>query len=116
MEWPANFFPSRNGLIHRWRIRNSRTDFWVTASNVAAPFSFELALNGSSGVYLVPFAEQTTVQLLRFAAPEFQGSWLPTERSVSQEGFDATWKVSYLGRNYPQSWISGASEGQGTMR
>ena len=83
----------------------------VTASNVAAPFSFELALNGSSGVYLVPFAEQTTVQLTSNSPhPSFQGSWLPTERSVSDEGFDATWEVSYLGRNYPQSWISGASE------
>jgi inner membrane protein len=83
----------------------------VTASNVAAPFSFELELNGSSGVYLVPFAEETTVQLTSNSPhPSFQGSWLPTERSVSDEGFDATWKVSYLGRNYPQSWISRASE------
>jgi inner membrane protein len=84
----------------------------VTAANVAAPFSFELALNGSSGVYLVPFAEETTVQLTSNSPhPSFQGSWLPTDRSVSdQDGFDATWKVSYLGRNYPQSWLSGASE------
>ena len=83
----------------------------VSAATVAAPFSFELALNGSSGVYLVPFAEETTVQLTSNSPhPSFRGSWLPTDRSVSQEGFDATWKVSYLGRNYPQSWLSGAFE------
>jgi inner membrane protein len=83
----------------------------VTADRVAAPFSFNLALNGSSGVYLSPFAEETTVQLTSNSPnPSFQGSWLPTDRSVSQSGFDATWKVSYLGRNYPQSWIVDASE------
>jgi inner membrane protein len=79
----------------------------VTPTSVAGPFSFNLSLNGSSGVYLSPFAEETTVQLTSNSPnPSFQGSWLPTDRSISaQDGFDATWKVSYLGRNFPQSWI-----------
>ncbi|HET7007991.1 MAG TPA: cell envelope integrity protein CreD [Terriglobia bacterium] len=83
----------------------------VTPSSIAAPFSFNLSLNGSSGVYLSPFAEETSVQLTSNSPnPSFQGSWLPTDRSVSaQDGFDATWKVSYLGRNYPQSWIVSSS-------
>jgi inner membrane protein len=83
----------------------------VTPASVAAPFSFNLSLNGSSGVYLSPFAEETTVQLTSNSPnPSFQGSWLPTDRSVSaQDGFDATWKVSYLGRNFPQSWITGSA-------
>jgi inner membrane protein len=85
----------------------------VTPASVAAPFSFNLSLNGSSGVYIAPFAEETTVRLTSNSPnPSFQGSWLPTDRSVSQDGFDATWKVSYLGRNYPQSWIAGAAEQQ----
>jgi len=83
----------------------------VTPTSVAAPFSFNLSLNGSSGVYLSPFAEETTVQLSSNSPnPSFQGSWLPTDRSVlAQDGFDATWKVSYLGRNFPQSWIVGSA-------
>lgn len=83
----------------------------VSAASAAAPFSFNLSLNGSSGVYLSPFAEETTVQLTSNSPnPSFQGSWLPTDRSVSaQDGFDATWKVSYLGRNFPQSWIAGST-------
>ncbi|HEX4999946.1 MAG TPA: cell envelope integrity protein CreD, partial [Terriglobia bacterium] len=66
----------------------------------------------SSGVYLVPFAEETTVHLTSNSPnPSFQGSWLPTDRNVSdKEGFDATWKVSYLGRNYPQSWVVGSRD------
>jgi inner membrane protein len=72
-------------------------------------FSFPLSLNGSLSAYFVPFAESTSVQLTSNSPhPDFQGSWLPTERSISQDGFDATWRISYLGRNYAQSWISGA--------
>ena len=28
------------------------------------------------------------------------------DRSVRADGFDAKWKVSYYGRNYPQAWTS----------
>jgi inner membrane protein len=84
----------------------------VTAADSGFKFSFPLALNGSLAVYFVPFAETTAVQLTSNSPnPDFEGSWLPTERSVSQNGFDATWKISYLGRNYAQSWISGAVTG-----
>jgi inner membrane protein len=58
---------------------------------------------------LAPFAEETVTHITSNSPnPNFQGNWLPTSRSVSGSGFDATWRISYLGRNYPQSWISGA--------
>ncbi len=38
--------------------------------------------------------------------PAFRGAFLPADRSVRPDGFDAKWKVSYYGRNYPQSWTS----------
>jgi inner membrane protein len=86
----------------------------VAPARVAAPYSFTLSLNGSSGVYFTPFAEETTVQLTSNSPnPSFQGSWLPTDRSVSaKDGFDATWNVSYLGRNFPQSWVAGSADGR----
>jgi inner membrane protein len=85
----------------------------VTATDSGFKFSFPLALNGSIAMNFAPFAESTFVQLTSNSPnPDFQGSWLPTERTVSQNGFDATWRVSYLGRNYSQSWISGAVPGK----
>jgi inner membrane protein len=44
--------------------------------------------------------------------PSFQGNWLPSERTVNEEGFDAAWEIPYLGRNYPQSWLYGGKEQQ----
>jgi inner membrane protein len=79
------------------------------AADSGFKFSFPLSLNGSLAVYFVPFAETTSVQLTSNSPnPDFQGSWLPADRAVSQNGFDARWSISYLGRNYSQSWISGA--------
>ncbi len=70
-----------------------------------AQFSFPLSLNGSIGVYLAPFAQNTTVELQsNYGHPSFQGNWLPVERSVSEAAFKAKWSIPFLGRNYPQAW------------
>ena len=70
-----------------------------------AQFSFPLSLNGSLGVYLTPFAQNTIVELQsNYGHPSFQGNWLPVERSVSDAAFRAKWSIPFLGRNYPQAW------------
>jgi inner membrane protein len=68
-------------------------------------FSFELDLNGSDGIYVVPLGETTTLGLKStWSSPSFGGAYLPVKRAVSQEGFSAEWKVLHLNRNYPQFW------------
>ncbi len=68
-------------------------------------FSFPLSLNGSLGLYLTPFGQQTVVEIRSdYGHPSFQGNWLPTERSVSATDFQAKWSIPFLGRNYPQAW------------
>jgi inner membrane protein len=80
-------------------------DVAVPRGSEPIAFSFPLRLNGSQGVWLFPFARETTVALeSEWPNPSFQGSWLPVEREITREGFKATWRVPYLGRNYPQVW------------
>ncbi len=75
----------------------------------AFDFSFPLALNGSEGVYFTPFGRETEVELTSdWPDPSFEGNWLPKERSVSADGFEATWSIPFLGRNYPQQWKTGS--------
>ncbi len=72
-----------------------------------APFSIALDVNGSSGIYFAPFGVQNTAELKsNWPDPGFRGAFLPAERSVRPDGFTAKWKVSYYGRDYPQSWTS----------
>src|SRR6266487_2921177 len=76
---------------------------------IAGDVQFEIPLdfNGSEGIFFAPFGVQNEATLKsNWADAGFRGAFLPAERSVRPDGFDATWKVSYYGRDYPQSWTS----------
>lgn len=78
----------------------------------AVEFEIPLALNGSEAIYFAPFGRSTEVELTsNYAHPSFQGTWLPTERTVTSDGFTARWSIPYLGRRFPQSWPMTANEG-----
>ncbi|MBN1627370.1 MAG: inner membrane CreD family protein [Deltaproteobacteria bacterium] len=78
---------------------------FLDAQNFDFPFS--LALNGSQSLYITPLGKDTSVDLeSNWNSPSFQGAWLPGQRTVNENGFEATWEIPYLGRNYPQSWSS----------
>lgn len=66
-------------------------------------FSLALSLNGSSSISFAPLGVKNTVSLRSaWPDPKFQGSFLPADRQVTADGFNARWDVSYYGRNYPQ--------------
>jgi inner membrane protein len=75
------------------------------------PFRLALSLNGSGGLSFAPLGSQSTVRLMSsWPDPSFFGAFLPTERKVTRDGFEATWQVSYYGRNFPQQWTSQTPE------
>ena len=70
-------------------------------------FSIALDFNGSDGIFFVPFGVQNEATLKsNWPDPAFRGAFLPADRSVRPDGFNANWKVSYYGRDYPQQWTS----------
>jgi inner membrane protein len=70
-------------------------------------FSVPLDFNGSEGIFFAPFGVQNEATLKsNWPDPGFRGAFLPAERSVRPDGFESKWKVSYYGRDYPQSWTS----------
>jgi inner membrane protein len=72
-----------------------------------AAFSIALDINGSGGIFFAPFGMQNQVTLKsNWPDPGFRGAFLPADRTVRPDGFDAKWKVSYYGRDYPQGWTS----------
>lgn len=76
------------------------------SSNSNYKFSFDLALKGSEDIYFVPVGKITNINLnSSWDSPKFEGAYLPTERKVTAEGFNAKWKVLYYNRNFPQQWL-----------
>lgn len=68
-------------------------------------FRMRLNLNGSGQISFVPLGKVTTAQLTSpWKNPSFTGMFLPDKRIVNDQGFNASWKVLNLNRNYPQQW------------
>ncbi|MDO9265259.1 MAG: cell envelope integrity protein CreD [Desulfosalsimonadaceae bacterium] len=68
-------------------------------------FSFDLNLNGSEQVSLIPVGETSTIKInSSWPSPSFNGAFLPTTRELKKDGFSAQWKILHLNRNYPQFW------------
>jgi inner membrane protein len=79
---------------------------WNSADDVQKDFSISLALKGSDRLYFVPVGGTTSVSVSgSWPSPSFDGQMLPTERSVSEKGFDATWKMLSFSRPFSDKWV-----------
>jgi inner membrane protein len=68
-------------------------------------FRMSIQFNGSSSLYFTPIGKTTNVSLSSgWASPKFTGAFLPDDREVNKDGFNASWKVLHLNRPYPQSF------------
>ena len=75
----------------------------VRLSPEGTRFSFRLDLNGSGQLGVLPVGKTTTVRLTSpWDTPSFTGAFLPDSSTVGAGGFEASWKVLHLNRNYPQ--------------
>lgn len=75
------------------------------------PFTMTLALRGSQSLWVTPIGRQNRLQLLSaWPSPSFVGATLPSQRTVSAQGFDATWDIPYFARNYGQAFTTQSSE------
>jgi inner membrane protein len=77
---------------------------------VAGNFSVNLDLKGSGQLFFSPVGKTTAVNLSsNWKNPSFDGAFLPNSRNVHDKGFSASWQVSNLNRNFPQSWVGANS-------
>ncbi len=68
-------------------------------------FNMDLGLRGSSGIYFSPVGKSTSVHIeSTWTSPSFTGNYLPENRTTGEDGFDASWNITHLNRNFPQSW------------
>ncbi len=76
--------------------------------------SMPLKLTGLERLAIAPTANATRVTLKSsWPHPSFQGRFLPQTRSVTKDGFEATWQVSHLARNFDRAIKAGEGPGTG---
>ena len=60
---------------------------------------------GGGSLSFLPLGDETSVKLVStWPSPSFAGAFLPAERTVSEAGFAASWKVPSMARPFPQAW------------
>ncbi len=71
----------------------------------AFAFEIDLVLTGSQALFVAPAGRLTKAHMISdWPHPSFAGGFLPATRSISDEGFDATWQVPHLARSIPQAY------------
>lgn len=71
-------------------------------------FDFAVVVAGSRAVSMLPLGNVTTVSLRSdWPHPSFQGAFLPAERKITDQGFEARWQVLELNRTYHQVFTEG---------
>ncbi len=95
---------------------HSSISFYAAGVSTALPidnpqngFSFELSLplSGGGALYFAPVGEETSVSIVAdWPDPSFQGAYLPSTRKITSEGFSADWRIPYLARGLPRSFIA----------
>jgi inner membrane protein len=66
-------------------------------------FAVTVPFKGSGNLMFAPLGQTTVVNLNSdCTTPSFNGYYLPDEREVNDNGFQASWKVLAINRDYPQ--------------
>ena len=67
------------------------------AGNQPVAFSLDLTLNGQTQLAIAPLGDETSAHLTSpWAHPRFGGRFLAAERTVTDHGFDARWRITAL--------------------
>ncbi len=68
-------------------------------------FSLKVELQGSESIGFIPVGATSEAKMIsNWPSPSFAGHFLPDDRNIDKEGFDASWKILNINRDYPQSF------------
>lgn len=97
--------PATAGVFSGIEARVDLTQLHLTSTT---SFDFGAVIAGSRAVSMLPLGSVTTVNLTSdWPHPSFQGAFLPVERDITDQGFQARWQVLELNRSYGQVWREG---------
>jgi inner membrane protein len=99
-EWDGTSLEWRAGTDEPAMPRGLRADVGRLVPGRPLSFAMSFDLQGTHTLGYVPVGKQTTIELQSdWPHPSFNGRLLPRARTVTAEGFEATWQVSQLSSN-----------------
>jgi inner membrane protein len=80
------------------------------APGATVPFEASLELAGADRFEVLPLGRETEAHVTsRWPHPSFTGRFLPVERRVSAQGFDARWRTTAFATTAREAWLLGAN-------
>ncbi len=76
------------------------------ATSAATDVTLTLRLKGMERFAVLPVGRQSTIRIAAaWPDPGFSTGMLPSERTVTEAGFSAVWRVPHLARGIPRSYV-----------
>lgn len=80
------------------------------------PLRVRMRLRGADVLQFLPGAEETVVELTSpWSSPSFAGAFLPAQRTVGADGFEARWAVPWYATSIEPAWIENGAEPAGAL-
>jgi len=91
------------------------TDYISIPSDLDKPLEFSVTtkINGSERLTFIPIGKETRASMIsNWHSPSFSGMFLPEAdtKKVTPEGFNASWNISQINRQFEQSFFSGVPD------
>ncbi len=106
--WNKQQQPTESGMITKNITKTGfsiRTPLQPESINESFTFEIKLDLSGSKSFSVLPIGQLSNIAITStWNDPSFSGSLLPQNRKISENGFEAYWKLTHLNRNFPQYW------------
>lgn len=71
-----------------------------------APFSLNIGYKGSKQLKIAPIGKTTTATMSsNWHTPSFTGNFIPDNKTITDNGFNASWSISHFNRPFPQQFF-----------
>ncbi len=107
----TRFQPAGSLIAHLPPQLASETDYYKDPANRAEPLDVEIGfeLSGTKGFHLHALGNETAMRMRAdWPDPSFTGDYLPESHTITDEGFEAEWRATSLGRILPGRWNDGS--------
>ncbi|MQP25712.1 cell envelope integrity protein CreD [Flavobacterium sp. LMO8] len=69
-------------------------------------FNFDISFNGSKQIKMVPIGKTTDAKMTsNWNSPNFNGNFSPISREITDNGFEANWKILHFNRPFAQNYF-----------
>tara|TARA_B100000508_G_scaffold137355_1_gene131624 strand:- start:149190 stop:150539 length:1350 start_codon:yes stop_codon:yes gene_type:complete len=70
-------------------------------------FNIDISYNGSESIQFVPIGRTSSFHVKsNWGDPSFNGEFLPIDKTISENGFEAKWKILHFNRPIPQTFTN----------